>query len=329
MTATARILIVDDDPTAIEVLEHALEGMGDLCFATGGTDALALMATHPADLILLDANMPDMDGYATCQILKQEYPGLPVIFVTAFSEEGCELRALKAGAVDFIHKPIKPPVVRARVGVHLQLAALNAELHVLSDRDALTGIANRRSFDERLTLEWRRAARQRQPLGLLMIDIDHFKRYNDYYGHLQGDDCLRRVAQALAMTATRAGDLVSRYGGEEFAVLLPGSSLESAAALGAKVCAAIRALGIPHADSDAAPQVTVSIGAASGVPSRRPSGPGSQTTEPSAADGSSGLPSVEALLARADRALYAAKAAGRDRVCMDEPGTETKPAALG
>jgi diguanylate cyclase (GGDEF)-like protein len=324
MTTTARILIVDDDPMSIEVLAQALEGLGELCFATGGVDALSLMADDPADLVLLDANMPDLDGFATCQILKQEYPDVPVLFVTVFSEVGHELRALKAGAVDFIHKPIRPAVVRARVGVHLKLYTLNTELRVLSDRDALTGIANRRALDDRLDQEWRRATRQRQPLGLLMVDIDHFKRYNDHYGHPQGDDCLRRVAQTLAATVTRTGDLVARYGGEEFVVLLPSSSQETTVALGEKICAAVRVLAIPHVDSDTASQVTVSIGAASATPSLPPN-----VTGASAARRALGLPSVEALLARADRALYAAKAAGRNRVCVDTSGTQAEPLNAG
>jgi diguanylate cyclase (GGDEF)-like protein len=314
MTAAARILIVDDDPTAIETLDHALEGVGEVCFATSGTAALAFMQQEPADLVLLDANMPQLDGFATCKALKQDYPELPVIFVTAFNEEGRELQALQAGAVDFIHKPIRPPVVRARVGVHLQLAAQQAALHLLNDRDPLTGIANRRVWDERLAMEWRRATRQRQPIGLLMIDIDYFKRYNDSYGHVQGDACLRQVAQALTATVTRAGELVARYGGEEFAVLLPGSTREVASALAAKICAAVRALAIPHADSAVAPWVTLSIGVASEAPALPVTVAGGQPT----ANGAAGLVAAEELVRQADRALYAAKAGGRDRVCTAE-----------
>ncbi|WP_295452336.1 diguanylate cyclase [uncultured Thiodictyon sp.] len=321
MITTVRILIVDDDPAAIEALEHALAGLGELCCATGGAQALALMADDPVDLVLLDANMPDLDGFATCHSIKQEYPDIPVIFVTAFGDEVHEVRALKAGAVDFVHKPIKPPVVRARVGVHLRLNALNAELRALSGRDALTGIANRRALDNQLVLEWRRAARQRQPLGLLMIDIDHFKRYNDYYGHVRGDDCLRQVAQVLAAMANRAGDLVARYGGEEFAVLLAGSNLEGAGTLAGKICAAVRALAIPHVHSAVAPYVTVSIGVASGVPAIDPTRQGANATSQSAANAAPVLQRVQVLLARADRALYAAKAAGRDRVCVEAPAT--------
>ncbi|SDW39382.1 diguanylate cyclase [Thiocapsa roseopersicina] len=318
VTAIARILIVDDDPSAIEVLAQALEGQGELYFAVSGTDALAVMANDPADLILLDADMPDLDGFATCRILGQTYPEVPVIFVTAFGDEGHEIRALEAGAVDFIHKPIKPPIVRARVGVHIKLAALNVELHSLSNRDPLTGIANRRALDERLALEWRRAARCRQPLGLLMIDVDHFKRYNDRYGHIQGDDCLRRVARAVAETANRSGDLVARYGGEEFVVLVSGDSLESAVALGEKVCAAVRALAIPHDESDAAPIVTVSIGIAGEVPF--PPAVQFSATDPPVDGAAAGLRPIESLISRADRALYTAKAAGRNRVCVDNPG---------
>ncbi len=327
MAPTARLLVVDDDPAAIEVLGNALEDLGDVCYATGGADALALMVNGPIDLVLLDANMPDMDGFATCQLLKQEYPDIPMIFVTAFSEEGHELRALQAGAVDFIHKPIKPAVVRARVGVHLQLGAVNAELRALSDRDPLTGIANRRALDSRLAQEWWQAARQRQPLGLLMIDVDQFKRYNDHYGHLQGDDCLRQVAAALATAVSGADNLVARYGGEEFAVVLPGSSPEDVVALGAKVCAAVRALGIPHADSDAAPQVTVSIGAACAMPSLLATNQDGWASDSPAAGDAAGLQSIKGLLARADRAVYAAKAAGRNRVCVDDSQTATEPLA--
>lgn len=322
MTATPRILIADDDPLAIEILENTLEGMGELCCATSGAEALALMASAPADLILLDARMPDMDGFTTCRLLKQDCPDVPVIFVTALSEEQRELQALKLGAVDFIHKPIKPPVVRARVAVHLQLHEMNTQLRDLSARDPLTGVANRRAFDERLDQEWRRAIRQQQPLGLLMIDIDHFKRYNDHYGHQNGDACLRQIAQILTTTVLRGGDLVARYGGEEFAVLLPGSDRETTHQVAERLCAAVRAQAIPHADSDVAPIVTLSIGAASGVPAGRTPDAGNGSAGPVPAVDPGRLASGVDLVARADRALYVAKARGRDqaRQAEDSPG---------
>lgn len=310
----ANILIVDDDPGAIQCLHNALLGLGRVRYATGGRDALAMLGDDGCDLVLLDANMPDLDGFATCRLIRQEYPEIPVLFVTADTDFGTEVRALETGARDFISKPINPPVVRARVTLHLRLKEMYDQLHDLNSRDPLTGLANRRALDERMALEWRRAARHGLPLGLLMIDVDQFKRYNDHYGHVRGDDCLCGLARALEETTGRAGDLVARYGGEEFAVLLPGSRLEPALALAGKIRAAVHALAIPHAHSDTAPHVTLSIGAASLLPVARRQDPQSVR----AAAGTimeSGLCLARDLIDRADRALYAAKAAGRDRVC--------------
>lgn len=216
MESMARILIVDDDPASIEVLDNALEGIGEVRCATSGPDALALLLKYPIDLVLLDARMPGMDGFATSHAMQRHYPDIPIIFVTVASDFDSEIRALEAGASDFISKPINPPVVRARVGVHLKLKAHIDLLRSLSGCDPLTGVANRRALNERLSQEWRCAARHQQPLSLLMIDVDHFKAYNDHYGHTQGDACLHQVAQMLAATVNRAGDLVARYGGEEF-----------------------------------------------------------------------------------------------------------------
>jgi diguanylate cyclase (GGDEF)-like protein len=308
---TAQILIVDDEPAAIQALHQALQGLGDMRFATGGANALALLAAHPFDLVLLDAHMPGLDGYATCRALQRYHPDLPVIFVAAAGERGHEVRALEAGAIDFISKPINTPVVRARVRVHLRLKAQSDLLRTLSTRDPLTDLPNRRALDQRLAQEWRRAARQQLPLSLLLADLDHFKAYNDHYGHLQGDDCLRAVATALAGTVVRAGDLCVRFGGEEFAVLLPASALAAATALAEKVRAAVRALAIPHARSDTAPHVTLSIGAAS----VRPTMPrGEPAPVPGTPGGPPGLQLARALFDAADRALYAAKHAGRDGV---------------
>lgn len=321
MSHVPEILIVDDERAAIQVLHNALDGMGDLRYETSGADALRCLETDPIDLVLLDANMPGMDGYATCKALKQEHPEIPVIFVTADHESSDEILALELGASDFLSKPVNPPLVRARVGLHLKLKAQNDLLRELSSHDPLTGLLNRRALDVQVDQEWRRAARQDQPLGLLMADIDHFKAYNDHYGHLQGDACLRQVACTMRATVARAGDVVARYGGEEFAVLLPGSTLEQAIALARKMITAIRALAIPHAYSSVAECVTLSIGATSLRPSivhdDRVSAP---LDALSANAGESGLRLANALFDAADRALYAAKAVGRDRVCsLDAP----------
>jgi diguanylate cyclase (GGDEF)-like protein len=259
-----RLLIVDDDPAAIQVLHRILGDLGEIAFATSGAMALARLRGQIPDLILLDAEMPGMDGFATCHAIKADPAAadVPVLFVTSSSDVETEIRALELGAVDFIHKPVSAPVVRARVRTHLTLKQKSDELHRLITTDSLTGIANRRAFDDALAREWRRAARQRSELSLIIADVDHFKRYNDHFGHPAGDECLRQVARALAGSVARAGDVAARYGGEEFAILLPQTSGKDAAAVAEKICHRIRGLGLPHPKSDAG-IVTVSLGVAS------------------------------------------------------------------
>ena len=142
------------------------------------------------------------------------------IFITALVSEADEARGLKAGAIDYITKPITPTIVKMRIHNHLELKRHRDLLADMAAIDGLTGIPNRRRFDEVLHMEWHRAQRTGKQISLLMIDIDHFKRYNDHYGHLQGDDCLRAVARALAEPVHRGGDFVARYGGEEFVCVL-------------------------------------------------------------------------------------------------------------
>jgi diguanylate cyclase (GGDEF)-like protein len=196
---------------------------------------------------------------------------------------------------------------------------LAIELQRVSNTDALTGVANRRAFEEALDSEWRRTLRYKTPLCLLMIDVDYFKRFNDAYGHVVGDECLRRVAEAVASKARRAGEVGARYGGEEFAILLPNVELPEAQLLAEWVCDSVRQLGIPHAGSAAAGYVTVSIGVASATAAMRFEVRGDRG---SANDNRSPLcpPPSSSLVVNADTALYSAKSAGRNRVCVFHAG---------
>lgn len=291
-----RLLIVDDAMENIQILNHVLGEEHEVLFAMNGEKALELAHQHRPDLILLDAVMPGMDGYEVCAALRAsaELRDIPVIFVTALTTPEDETRALEAGAVDFITKPFNVAVVRARVRTHLTLKRQSDAMRELTLTDPLTGVANRRSFNDALDSEWRRCARARTPLSVIMIDIDHFKLYNDAYGHQAGDICLRQVANAMVQCAGRTPDLLARYGGEEFVILLPQASMQGAEIVAQRILAAVRALAIPHRMSSAADTVTVSLGISSIVPTE-------------------GNCDSDALLRSADEALYQAKKEGRNR----------------
>lgn len=290
------IMVVDDQPANIQVLHALLMGEFDVCMALNAQDALALCIASDPDLILLDVVMPDIDGYALCRLLKAEVTtrDIPVIFITGHLNSEQEVRGFSEGGADFITKPFHVNVVLARVRTQLTLKAQADILRAITLTDSLTGIANRRRFDTVLQSEIQRIRRTGEPLALMMIDIDYFKRYNDTYGHQQGDACLRAVAAVLASSVVRAHDLVARYGGEEFACILPETALAGALARAESMQGAVQALAIGHATSGCASIVTVSIGVGA--------------TE-TFADKDSGT-----LLQRADAQLYEAKAAGRARV---------------
>ena len=224
------LLIVDDQPINIQALYRIFAPDHRVLMATSGAKALAVCRDDPPDLVLLDVVMPEMDGYEVCARLKADEAtrDIPVIFVTSHTDAAEETKGLELGAVDFIAKPVNPAVVRARVKTHISLKAQSDLLRQMVFIDGLTGVANRRCFDETLNVEWRRSVRNSSPLALLLLDVDHFKRFNDRYGHQAGDDCLRRVASAIKVHLLRPGDLVSRYGGEEFACILPATDFKGA-----------------------------------------------------------------------------------------------------
>lgn len=319
------ILIVDDRPENLLTLEHLLENPElNIVRAGSGQEALARLLDHDFALVLLDVQMPDMDGFETAELMRgnKRTRHIPIIFVTASHTEHKHIfRGYDSGAVDYLFKPLDPQMlfckVRIFLEIHRQRHALqcktkeldariaelnllqaeleekNRQLQLLSSLDGLTGIPNRRQFDEMLNLEWNRMAREKTPLSLIILDVDHFKLFNDRYGHLAGDCCLCRVAAALAGMMRRPADMVARYGGEEFAAILPGTSAEGAQLVAESMRRTVAELAIEHSDSPVQSVVTVSLGVSTVIPI-----PGCIPAD---------------LIQAADQGLYQAKQEGRDR----------------
>ncbi|VBB08122.1 nucleotide cyclase [Lucifera butyrica] len=297
-SARQTILIVDDSRLNVQILRDMLADQYEIFCATSGEQALSIATSENVDLILLDVIMPEMDGYEVCTSLKKnpQTRNIPVIFISALSDTEDITKGLDIGAIDYIIRPFNQSIVKARVRNHLELKKYRDLLEKLSLLDGLTGIANRRYFDEAFDKEWRRALRNRDSLSVLMLDIDYFKKYNDYYGHLRGDDCLRQVGQALKNSTIRGGDFVARYGGEEFVAILSSTPAENAFIVAEKMRKDIESLQISHPMSTVSEYVTVSIGAAAIIPEQGMTPAG--------------------LLEKADKALYRAKSEGRNRTAL-------------
>lgn len=292
-----RILIVDDSSFNISILGEALHEEYDISVAKNGQEAIDIVASDARpDLILLDIVMPKMDGFQTIHHLKEDdaTKDIPVIFITSMSDEEDETKGLAMGAVDYITKPFSTPIVKARVRTHLELKRKTDMLQKLSAMDGLTGIPNRRRFDETFEEEWRRCIREKGTISVVMMDIDYFKKYNDNYGHGEGDHCLRMVAAALAGATKRPADFVARYGGEEFVAILPGTDEKGARSLAEAMRHNVEDQNIEHAYSECAGHVTVSVGLATTTPAM-------------------GMARNE-LVKAADQMLYQAKQNGRNRV---------------
>ena len=297
------VLVVDDTTINLQILIELLSDEFEVVFATSGREALAVASEVLPDLVLLDIQMPEMDGYAVMKAFKADpvLQEIPVIFITAMSQQEDEIYGLELGAVDYISKPFNPTITRLRVRNQMELKRLRDVQTTLALLDGLTGLPNRRAHDQCLNREWHRALRNRTKLSMIMIDIDYFKNYNDKHGHLEGDDCLIKVAATLAASAVRAGDFVARYGGEEFACILPETDDDGVFITAERMRHAIEQLEIRHGASATAPCVTVSLGCA--------------TIGPIQENGQELLPAM------ADRMLYKAKYAGRNRVeRMSEDG---------
>lgn len=291
----SKVLLVDDSVSNIQVLNEILSDSYEIFFATNGKQAIEMALEQQPDLIVLDVIMPQMDGYQVCQHLKsmQETKDIGIIFVTSLNDVEDEAKGLQMGAIDYIVKPFSAHIVRARMHNHMELVQHRKMLSSLSMTDGLTAIANRRQFDQVMHRELHRAIRQQEALALMLIDIDNFKKYNDHYGHVNGDECLKEVAAVLDDCRIRMTDFVARYGGEEFAIILPNTALDGAQFVAEKILNAIRGLAIEHVDNNDVGIVTASIGVYCSVPVFNAT--------------------KEQLLELADNALYSAKSKGRNQ----------------
>lgn len=303
-----KILLVEDSPTLRYTMHSFIQRAGhETILAASGEEALQLIESDPVDLVIMDVEMPGLDGFETTRLIREFFGQrwVPIIFITGMNDEASYQKGIEAGGDDYMIKPVSPIILQAKlraferiVDMQAELQQLNQELQALSQRDGLTGLFNRRTYEERVTNQWAISSRARQPLAILMMDVDHFKDYNDHYGHQAGDDCLKAVAQTLANTLQRPADVLARYGGEEFIALLPDTDVRGAALVAETLRSEVESLGIPHACSSAGDVVTISVGVA-------------------VAEYTTGTSPAE-LVREADEALYIAKARGRNYVKLKQ-----------
>ncbi len=306
-----KVLVVEDSKVALKAISGYIENMGvEPLLAENGRDAIDIYNRERPDIVLLDIILPDTDGYEVAKEIrrlqgKDEWTA--IIFLSVMSKDEDLARGIEVGGDDYIMKPVGSVVVQAKVRAMYRLVQMqralvklagqlndaNQELQRLSMTDALTGIANRRMFDVSLAREWRRSLRLNKPLSVVMLDVDYFKKYNDRYGHQEGDDCLVAVAHEVSRAAPRPGDLVARYGGEEFVMILSETTESGANRVAERIRQQVAELKLPHQDSPCG-HVTVSCGVSSVLPA-------------------TGL-SPEMLVKSADNALYLSKNQGRNMI---------------
>ena len=293
-----KVLVVDDESSNIMALTHILSPEHIVYAAKSGQAAIKAAVKHQPDVILLDILMPEMDGYAVIATLKSSgtTQNIPIIFISGLNNAGDEEKGLALGAADYISKPFSPAIVKLRLGNQIKILDQMRVIERQSMTDQLTDMPNRRAFDNRLNLEWSRAYREQTPVSLLVIDADNFKKYNDTYGHPQGDTALQALAKILQQTVKRPGDFAARWGGEEFIALLSNTDADGALAVAEEIRKNVEDAVIPSIDAGAA-KITVSIGISTNLCRH-----GSSNT-------------ITELLAKADNALYEAKRSGKNRVC--------------
>lgn len=296
LQAKPKVLVVDDERLNLNALHGLLRDDYQIMAAISGEQGLKAALSGRPDLILLDITMPDMDGLEVCRRLKADplTQEIPVIFITGLTQEEDEVKGFGVGAVDYIPKPFNPVIVKARVKTHARLKMQSDFLKELAYLDGLTGVANRRRFQDWAQEELQRQGRLGGVVVAFMIDIDHFKLYNDHYGHQQGDICLKSVAQCLQEEALQAGDgMIARYGGEEFVGLFRVTDMEAARKLAEKMVARVQSAALAHDKSLTHPHVSISLGGCLA------------TADPSL--------TLHALLTQADAQLYASKTSGRNQ----------------
>lgn len=292
----SKILLVDDQTIILKSLASILKDEYNILVSKSGNKAIEIAKKiKDLDLILLDISMPEMSGYEVCKVLKsnKETKDIPIIFVTANERSTDEEKGFMLGAADYIIKPFKPSVVKIRVRNQIQSKKYLEMLKELAYEDSLTGLANRRTYEELLGKVWNQCAREKQFMSFIMLDIDYFKKYNDNYGHGAGDECLRKVSMALHQMVKRPLDIIARYGGEEIAVILHNADRDYAKVLTENMVKKIRELNILHEYSEVASHVTVSAGCATIIPENKDS--------------------CELIAKFADEALYEAKTSGKNR----------------
>ena len=304
MADTTKILIVDDDALTMRGLMEALDGCGySIETANDGVQAVEKVRTAPPDLIILDVVMPKMNGLEVCRIIKSTTESfIPIILVTVKGDVDSKVTGLKLGADDYVAKPFNALELQARVASMLRIKALQdkivakrQELEALSVTDELTGLLNHRAMQQRLRDEFMRAQRYNEPLAVIMIDVDHFKRINDTLGHLYGDKVLSSLGKILSKSV-REFDVVARYGGDEFLVILPQTHFSGSLAVAERIWRAVCAETVQSPKENIALSISVGV---SFFPNKN-------------------VAAVEDLVGFADQALYQAKSEGRNRICLHQ-----------
>lgn len=259
------ILLIDDDPLVIHVLNRIVRDVASVRFATSGKMALKLARESVPDLVLLDVEMPELSGFEVCRMFKEDrtLAEVPIILVTSHESAELEAKGLQLGAADFITKPPHAPLVLARVRTYKRMKALSDTVRTTVRVDFLTGAVTRREFEMTLAREWMRAQRSAAPLTLLVADIQEFTAYNQEYGEEKGDACLKAIADALRSTILRPADVMGRYAGGKFALLLPETSLQSGRTVGRRAIDAVDALQIVHAKSAVGNHIALVVGGCS------------------------------------------------------------------